>query len=195
MGGIDMDWRYRIEERLDKLEAIMKPERVEAKPSVFFKPCHNFQAGRYKPVDTIVYHYTAGTSDAEAIINHWNTLKSPKRVSAHYIIDRNGAITQCVEEKNTAWHAWKWNPESIGIEICAASVENRALPMMDKRMTDEQEASLAWLTKDIMTRHEITRITGHRFLGMNTSCPGNVFPTEESIEEFLEEWGIDVSRD
>jgi hypothetical protein len=44
-----------------------------------------------------------------------------------------------------------------------------------------------------MARHDIKRITGHRFLGMNTSCPGNVFPDEISIEDFLEKHGVNVS--
>lgn len=185
-----------IKARLDKLEGKFTskwkywtpPKEPEARKSFLYTPCHNYQAGRYANVDALVYHYTAGASDAGQIVKYWNTLKSPNRVSAHYIINRDGSIVQCVKEEDTAWHAWKWNPSSIGIEICAGPAGKGEA----SKMTYWQQSALAWLTKDIMTRHKIKRITGHRFLGMNTSCPGEVFPTEESIETFLDEAGISV---
>lgn len=168
-----------LEKRVKKLEGSSGGDT----PVIRWQYCNNYQAGRYAKVDTIVYHYTAGTSDAEAIVRYWNKLRPPNRVSAHYIIDRDGRMTRCVEEKDTAWHAWKWNPQSIGIEIVAVGSQT---------MTPEQQSSLAWLTKDIMTRNEIKKITGHRFLGVATSCPGQVFPDEESIRSFLWDWGIKV---
>jgi len=88
-----------------------------------------------------------------------------------------------VKESDTAWHAWKWNPQSIGIEICAAPEE---------KGTSIQYESLAWLTKDIMARHSIKRITGHRFLGIATKCPGDVFKSQDDIDNWLGMWGIHV---
>jgi N-acetyl-anhydromuramyl-L-alanine amidase AmpD len=88
-----------------------------------------------------------------------------------------------VKESDTAWHAWKWNPQSIGIEVCAAP---------GQKGTPEQYESLAWLTKDIMTRHSIKRITGHRFLGIATKCPGMVFRSQEEIDDFLRLWDIRI---
>ncbi|MDP7035649.1 MAG: peptidoglycan recognition family protein [Planctomycetota bacterium] len=40
------------------------------------------------------------------------------RVSAHYCISEKGELTQCVLDKNIAWHAgnWSYNETSIGIE-------------------------------------------------------------------------------
>jgi hypothetical protein len=188
-------FRVETNERLRKLEdaaGFNGIPHIKEKPlELTWRECNNFQAGRYKDVSTIVYHYTAGTSNAEAIVKWWNTLKSPKRVSAHYIIDRDGSITWCVAEKDTAWHAWRYNPESIGIEICAASVEDRRATAEDKRMTEKQEEALAKLTKDIMSRHQINLITGHGFfVDINTSCPGHVFPTVGDIDIFLDKWGI-----
>ena len=53
-------------------------------------------------------------------------LKNPKtKVSCHYLINRNGRVTQMVKDKFIAWHAGKskWkkfnnlNNRSIGIEL------------------------------------------------------------------------------
>ena len=74
----------------------------------------------------LVWHYTANNNGASAV-NVLSTLKKPKSngVSAHLVIDLDGAITQLVPFNNGAWHAgeshWegkRWlNHYSIGIEI------------------------------------------------------------------------------
>jgi N-acetylmuramoyl-L-alanine amidase len=70
----------------------------------------------------VVLHYTGMDSAAKAI--GW--LANPdSKVSAHYVIDEAGAITQMVPEARRAWHAgashWAGetdiNSASIGIEI------------------------------------------------------------------------------
>jgi N-acetylmuramoyl-L-alanine amidase len=75
--------------------------------------------------DTIVIHYTAGQT-AEAAIETF--LDQNKKVSAHVVIERNGAITQLVPFNVVAWHAGEssygdrigMNKYSIGIEIVNA---------------------------------------------------------------------------
>ena len=73
----------------------------------------------------LVLHYTAGTSGSGAV--EW--LRNPKaRASAHFVIDRDGGVTQLVELDRVAWHAGKsaWqgvqglNHYSIGIELVNA---------------------------------------------------------------------------
>jgi N-acetylmuramoyl-L-alanine amidase len=75
--------------------------------------------------DTIVIHYTAGSSAMSAI----NTFKDPSvKASAHVIVDTDGKLTQMVPFHKIAWHAGKssWldrkglNQYSIGIEIVNA---------------------------------------------------------------------------
>ena len=70
----------------------------------------------------VVIHHTTDDSLDESLA----TLSSPERkVSAHYLIGRDGQIIQLVDEKDRAWHAgvsW-WggdsdvNSSSIGIEL------------------------------------------------------------------------------
>ncbi|XHX62910.1 N-acetylmuramoyl-L-alanine amidase [Pseudosulfitobacter sp. SM2401] len=70
----------------------------------------------------VVIHYTAMTSAAAAIIRLCDPVHE---VSAHYVIARNGQVTQLVSEDQRAWHAGagQWhgqddiNSRSIGIEL------------------------------------------------------------------------------
>jgi len=82
------------------------------------------QGGVYEEgaLDTVVLHYTAG-SNAESAIR---TLSDAERkVSAHLVVGRDGAITQLLPFNVVGWHAGisKWgeresfNQYSIGIEI------------------------------------------------------------------------------
>ncbi len=66
----------------------------------------------------IVLHITQGPTAASAI----DTFKSsvaPHRVSAHFVIDRDGTVYQLLDLNDTAWHASACNPTSVGIEHAA----------------------------------------------------------------------------
>ena len=117
-------------------------------------PNYNLREGGLKP-SILLLHYT-GMSTAEAAI-HW--LAAPEsKVSCHYVVDGDGAITQMVAEDFRAWHAgvshWQGasdiNSRSIGIEI-----HN---PGHDGGYPDFPEAQMAAveaLCLDIAGRHGI----------------------------------------
>jgi N-acetylmuramoyl-L-alanine amidase len=74
------------------------------------------------PVDMIVLHYTGMKTAEEAI----DRLRDPlARVSAHYVVEEDGAVWRLVPEERRAWHAgvssWRGhetlNDRSVGIEI------------------------------------------------------------------------------
>ena len=75
-----------------------------------------------KSVKFIIIHYTGMQSERESIERLCNPLS---KVSAHYLINKNGKIFKLVEDKHIAWHAGKsnWkkynnlNKNSIGIEL------------------------------------------------------------------------------
>jgi len=97
--------------------------------------------------DTIILHYTATKDAARAI----HMLCDPAReVSAHLVIDRDGAVTQLVPFETIAWHAGKstWkdreslNKFSIGIEIVNAgplTLENKKFLTWDKLEVENSE--------------------------------------------------------
>lgn len=107
----------------------------------------------------IVIHYTAmGSADAAI-----ERLCAPEyEVSAHYVIARDGMITQLVKEGDRAWHAGagEWNgitdvnSHSIGIELDNDGLTPFAAPLMD---------TLADLLPKIVARWDIQpeNIIGH----------------------------------
>jgi len=149
-----------------------KPDPVPtpyAKPKVRWRvsPKHSSRNG--SKVDTIVMHYTVSRSTESALRTLTTPVSEGGRVaSAHYVIGRDGLIWQLVSEQNKAWHAPKVNSHSIGIEHVA---------MPGQKMAPAQQASSIALIKFILSARKLPRsaITGHKFTGQATACPGNLF--------------------
>lgn len=91
-------------------------------PLYSFVQSPNFKAGRDKPVSAIILHFTGGATLEGSV--RWFQNKLAK-VSAHYVVGRDGNIVQMVLEQDTAWHAGRSllygdpavNSMSVGIEI------------------------------------------------------------------------------
>lgn len=91
-----------------------------------FQPSPN-RSGKFSASlpDTVVVHYTAGTTLAGAIAT---LCSQAAKASAHFVVDRDGSVVQLVELDTIAWHAGKsrhlnrtgLNEFSIGIEIVNA---------------------------------------------------------------------------
>lgn len=142
-------------------------------PSPNFEPR---QAGY--GVDLIVLHYTGMASAAKAI--DW--LSRPEsRVSAHYVVDLDGRITQLVSERMRAWHAgvsvWRGvcdiNSLSVGIEIQNPGHEDgyHDFPM-------PQMQAVAALCQDIGARHGVPaeRVLAHSDIAPSRKIdPGEKF--------------------
>lgn len=88
-------------------------------PGARFVPSPNFDERR---PDLVVIHHTGSDSVQEALAV---LTAAPRKVSAHYLIGRDGRILQLVDERKRAWHAgvsW-WggvrdvNSLSIGVEL------------------------------------------------------------------------------
>lgn len=85
-------------------------------------------AGVFKPgaMDTVIIHFTAGSTAESAIRTLCDDkVAAKKRTSAHIVIGQQGEITQLVPFNTVAWHAGDsqyqgrsgFNQYSIGIEI------------------------------------------------------------------------------
>ena len=107
------------------------------------------------PVDMIVLHYT-GMRTAGAALDR---LCDPAaRVSAHYVVEEDGAVWRLVAERRRAWHAgvsfWRGhtalNGRSIGIELVNPGHEfgYRDFPVL-------QLAALCDLCLELLARHPI----------------------------------------
>ncbi len=86
------------------------------------------------------------------------------QVSAHYLILREGAIYQLVEEEDLAWHAGHSRtpdaPQRTGVNAFSLGIE--IANSEDSLITDRQYEALVWLIKDIESRHQIKDIYGHK---------------------------------
>ena len=125
-------------------------------------PSPNFDQRR---ANFVVIHVTTNGTVAQALA----TLTDPeRRVSAHYLIGRDGAVLPLVDEGARAWHAGKswWgggtdlNSASIGIELDNTGYEPFAEP---------QIAALLVLLGELRDRH---RIPPANFIGHGDVAPG-----------------------
>lgn len=105
--------------------------------------------------DMLVLHYTA-METAKAACD-WLCAEEAE-VSAHYLIDENGDVSQLVSEKDRAWHAGQssWhgetdvNSRSVGIEIA-----NKGHEAGCPAYPDAQMKSVINLSQSIIARHNI----------------------------------------
>jgi N-acetyl-anhydromuramyl-L-alanine amidase AmpD len=149
-----------------------------------FIPSKNFRPGIAPGGFThIVLHCPIGTLQGTIA-----TFQNPiRQVSAHYVIDRDGSITQMVQLTDTAWHVCNANPFSIGIEIVdcyevAGNLSNGC--MRDKSwLTNSGLDSVVALVSSLMQKFNIplTNVIGHndpylRQFGNNHQDPGPFFP-------------------
>ena len=125
-------------------------------------PSPNFDKRRAPP-DMLVLHYTGMRTADEAVAR----LTDPAaKVSAHYVVDEDGAILRLVAEERRAWHAGRgaWqgetdcNAASIGIEIV-----NPGHEFGYRDFPEAQIDAVIRLIGDIRTRWTIpdARIIGH----------------------------------
>ncbi len=136
------------------------------------RPSTNFDERR---PNFVILHYTSN-ADAERALR---TLTDPlTKVSAHYLIARDGKIYQLVDERARAWHAGEsyWDGErdvnsaSLGIELDNDGEEPFAEP---------QIATLIRLLADIKERYAIpaANFLGHGDVAPRRKVdPGRRFP-------------------
>lgn len=129
-------------------------------------------------IDMLVLHYT-GMPSAQAAIER---LCDPDaRVSAHYVVEENGAVWRLVPETRRAFHAglscWEGendlNAVSIGIEIV-----NPGHEWGYRQFPETQMASVEALCRDLLTRHPIPahRVVGHSDIApARKADPGELF--------------------
>ena len=145
---------------------------------------------RKKKISFIILHYTETKSLSEAI----KLLTSKKRkVSCHFIVDKDGVIYDLVDINFRAWHAGesKWkkssdiNSRSIGIEIVNFGEKSK------DKFTNEQINSLINLIKFLKKKYKIrnNKILGHSDIApLRKIDPGKYFPWEYLSKKSIGIW-------
>jgi len=144
----------------------------------------NFDA---RKANFVVLHHTSNDSVERAL----STLTDPERkVSAHYLIARDGTIYPLVDENQRAWHAGEswWgghtdiNSASIGIEL-----DNNG----DEPFAEPQISALIPLLQQIVERHKIppNNIIAHGDVAPGRKVdPSLYFPWRRLAEAGLGLW-------
>lgn len=156
-----------------------------------FKASPNYSNRPSDMINMIVIHATASESFDGAL--SW-MLNPSSKVSAHYLVGKNGKVVQLVKDDKKAWHAGvsEWNEikncndYSIGIELVNKNNGIDPYP-------EEQIKALAVLIHGLQISHpKITpnRIVGHYQIapGRKTD-PGILFPWVELGMYLREEIG------
>lgn len=156
------------------------PAFVDLPLTVYDCPSPNFDR-RTRRISMIVLHYTATWHLREAL-NALCNGKSRSRVSAHYVVDVDGAIYRLVDESKRAWHAgvsrWKGlddvNSSSIGIEIVnRGPLGNGQLASYPARQID----AVIRLCRNIQARYAISDVVAHGDIAPERKLdPGENFP-------------------
>ena len=153
--------------------APMAPGPARDRPS----PNHDSRGTRPR-IDMLMLHYTGMQSAAAAL----DRLCDPAaRVSAHYVVEEDGAIWRLVAEARRAFHAGRscWAGEtdlnfvSIGIEIV-----NPGHEWGYRRFPEAQMAAVEELCRGVAARHAIPphRIVGHSDVAPDRKTdPGELF--------------------
>lgn len=149
------------------------------------KPSTHFNERTCK-IDMIVLHATA-TDTLEQTFYYLIEKEEQPRVSAHYVIDRDGTIYRLVDETKRAWHAgvstWDTvsediNSHSVGIEFqCPATGEQA----FGEFTSAQIEAGMA-LCQDLMARYHIQphNVVAHSDIAPGRKYdPGLTFPFEQ----------------
>ena len=137
--------------------------------------------------DFVILHHTSDDTVDQAL----RSLTDPSRqVSAHYLVGRDGSITQLVDERARAWHAGdsKWggdsdmNSASLGIEL-----DNNGR----EPFPEAQISALLRLLADIKERYHIpaANFLGHADVAPRRKVdPSRYFPWKTLAEHGFGLW-------
>jgi hypothetical protein len=141
---------------LEGKEAKLAEEPTTTKPSVKVSRKYTLK-GYSRPagavVDRIILHHSGDDAAAKT-----HSTLSKRKLSVHYIIDRDGTIYYLVDEKKMALHAKGWNARSIGIELVNTGHK-------EMEFTPNQYNSLNKLIDDIAARWPSIKKTNTHIIG------------------------------
>lgn len=121
-----------------------------------------FESSENRKINSIIVHSTFNNSggdiyDVDLVLKQFSTYK----VSAHYIIARDGKIYSLVDEKNISYHAGKSSlPDgTTNVNLCSIGIE--LITSYSENPSEEQYKALLKLINNIKSRHKIKYVLRH----------------------------------
>ena len=165
--------------------------KIGLKMATSYSPNFNLPKRVKNRIKFIIIHYTGMKKESAAI----KRLQDPKsKVSSHYLIKKNGEITNLVPDLYEAWHAgvssWKHfkslNKNSIGIELTNPGHQHDY-----KKFSKKQIFSLQKLLNVLLKKYKIKKnyVLGHSDIAPDRKKdPGEKFPWEMLAKNKLSFW-------
>jgi len=143
-------------------------------PDSYSAPSPNFTSGRpWGPPRYIVEHWTVGSAHSVEV-----TFQNPDaKVSAHFMVTREGYVVQFVELDDTAWHSG-----TAGFNYLGIGIEHEHIPEQDwpEAQLRASAALHRWLAQEFgiplihVDADASAGVLGHRETGYATACPGDL---------------------
>lgn len=170
-----------------------------------FEPVEDYSGEREEPISMVMLHFCSAVTarpDDPFVFETIRDTFMEARVSAHYMIDRDGKVYRTIPEERAAWHAGRgsldgreeftdrMNHHSVGIELFAVGTQEEMRPYMfkaeydriDRRhigYTPAQYDALNKLLDYICEYYAIPRtrehIVGHDEYSRSRTDPGSLF--------------------
>jgi N-acetyl-anhydromuramyl-L-alanine amidase AmpD len=146
----DQSMRDEMDAAAAELMVAIEPRYCPEYPGATWFPSPNFTPGRRSAVDLVVLHITDGQEQLHRAANH--LAKPGGKVSAHFLIGRDGEVLQLVSLRDTAWHARGVNGHSVGIEHMARTPGELSPGDPGLPLTEAQLAASAQLVRWLCAR-------------------------------------------
>jgi N-acetyl-anhydromuramyl-L-alanine amidase AmpD len=121
-----------------------------------------YAVSQNRKVDAVIVHSTFNNSggdfyDIDLVLKQFSTYK----VSAHYVIGRDGIVYRVVDEQNVSYHAGKSNLPDGRTDVNSCSIGIEIMTSYKESPTDKQVTSLIALINSIKKRHSINYVLRH----------------------------------
>lgn len=121
-----------------------------------------YAVSQNRKVDAVIVHSTFNNSggdfyDIDLVLKQFSTYK----VSAHYVIGRDGIIYRVVDEQNVSYHAGKSSLPDGRTDVNSCSIGIEIMTSYKESPTEKQVIALIALINSIKKRHTINYVLRH----------------------------------
>ncbi|AIL45364.1 MULTISPECIES: N-acetylmuramoyl-L-alanine amidase [Elizabethkingia] len=150
-------------------------------------------------IQKIVLHRTAGGT-TQACINAFKGGRKNKKggidyYGTHFVVGKDGAITQTANLSKITWHCAGWNSKSVGIEVVGFALDKNGKPTLGtpgqnpvvgwENLTEEQAKSVACLVMALLSYYSLdkSKIDCHEHLAAKEAGEGQI--VYNAIKDYL----------